>query len=70
MRKNRRSLTLDNFMSGHLWVCEAADVYVTAVLEGLAVDVLAFVSRKYSSNPMITGEMVKEGIRSSIHHPI
>jgi len=36
---------------------------MTAVLEGLAVDVVAFVSREYSSSQTITGDMVKEGIR-------
>jgi len=34
---------------------------MTVVLEGLAVDVLASVSRKYSSSPMITDEMDTEG---------
>lgn len=43
---------------------------MTAVLEGLALDIMAFVSRKYCSSPMITDEMVKEEIRSSIHKPI
>jgi len=57
-------------MDGRLRVSDAADVCMTAVLEGLALDFVAFVSKKYRSRPMITGEMVKEGIRSSIHQPI
>ena len=51
-------------------VSEGADVYMAAVLEGLAVHVFDYVSRKYSSKSMITVEMVKEGIGCSIQQPI
>jgi len=36
-------------------------------IEGLTVDVLVFVSRKYSSSPMITGKRVNE--KDQVQHP-